>query len=136
MLLLLLSVSLSFFRRRIVLVPTASLICQNFNRKTIHNLFHRIEEHIAKYCGIICDFSRLSGTDPPLFSDILRRCYDIYKKLRFLSALKKSRSPERLSRSLHTGYALLNFSLGCLQRGHFQSSGRSSNATPSCSAGS
>ena len=33
-------------------------------------------------------------------------------------------------------YALLNFSLGCLQRGHFQSSGRSSNATPSCSAGS
>ena len=33
-------------------------------------------------------------------------------------------------------YALLNFSFGCLQRGHFQSSGKSSNATPSCSAGS
>ncbi len=29
-----------------------------------------------------------------------------------------------------------NFSLDCLQRGHFQSSGRSSNETPSCSAGS
>ena len=34
------------------------------------------------------------------------------------------------------GYALLNFSFGFLQRGHFQSSGRFSNATPSCSAGS
>ena len=33
-------------------------------------------------------------------------------------------------------YALLNFSLGCLQRGQCQSSGRSSKATPSCSAGS
>ena len=33
-------------------------------------------------------------------------------------------------------YALLNFSLGCLQRGQRQSSGRSSKATPSCSAGS
>jgi hypothetical protein len=32
-------------------------------------------------------------------------------------------------------YAGLNFSFGCLQRGHFQSSGRSSKATPSCSAG-
>ena len=33
-------------------------------------------------------------------------------------------------------YPLLNLDLGCLQRGHFQSSGRSSKATPSCSAGS
>lgn len=33
-------------------------------------------------------------------------------------------------------YALLNFSFPCLQRGHFQSSGSSSNGTPSCSAGS
>lgn len=33
-------------------------------------------------------------------------------------------------------HALLNFSFDCLQRGHFQSSGRSSKATPSCSAGS
>jgi len=33
-------------------------------------------------------------------------------------------------------YALLNFVFGCLQRGQRQSSGRSSKATPSCSAGS
>ena len=33
-------------------------------------------------------------------------------------------------------YARLNFSFGCLQRGQRQSAGRSSNATPSCSAGS
>ena len=33
-------------------------------------------------------------------------------------------------------YAGLNFSFGCLQRGQRQSSGRSSKATPSCSAGS
>ena len=33
-------------------------------------------------------------------------------------------------------YALLNFSLPCRQRGQRQSSGRSSKATPSCSAGS
>ena len=33
-------------------------------------------------------------------------------------------------------YAGLNLSLGCLQRGQRQSSGRSSKATPSCSAGS
>ena len=33
-------------------------------------------------------------------------------------------------------HALLNFSFGCLQRGQRQSSGRSSNATSSCSAGS
>ncbi len=33
-------------------------------------------------------------------------------------------------------YAWLNFSLGCLQRGQRQSSGKSSKATPSCSAGS
>ena len=33
-------------------------------------------------------------------------------------------------------YALLNFSLPCLHLGHFQSSGRSSNAVPSCSEGS
>ena len=33
-------------------------------------------------------------------------------------------------------YALLNFSLPCLQRGQRQSSGKSSKATPSCSAGS
>ena len=33
-------------------------------------------------------------------------------------------------------YARLNFSFGCLQRGQSQSAGRSSNATPSCSAGS
>ena len=33
-------------------------------------------------------------------------------------------------------YALLNLDFGCLQRGHFQSSGRSSKATPSCSSGS
>lgn len=32
--------------------------------------------------------------------------------------------------------ALLNFSLGCLQRGQRQSSGSWSNGTPSCSAGS
>ena len=31
-------------------------------------------------------------------------------------------------------YALLNFSFPCLHLGHFQSSGRSSKATPSCSA--
>ena len=35
-----------------------------------------------------------------------------------------------------SGYALLNFSFGCLHLGQRQSSGRSSNATPSCSAGS
>ena len=34
------------------------------------------------------------------------------------------------------GQARLNFSLPCLQRGHFQSSGSVSNAAPSCSAGS
>ena len=33
-------------------------------------------------------------------------------------------------------YAGLNFSLPCLHLGHFQSSGRSAKATPSCSAGS
>ena len=33
-------------------------------------------------------------------------------------------------------YALLNLSFPCLHRGHFQSAGRSSKATPSCSAGS
>ena len=33
-------------------------------------------------------------------------------------------------------YAGLNLSFGCLQRGHFQSSGSDSNAVPSCSAGS
>ena len=37
---------------------------------------------------------------------------------------------------LSSFYAGLNLLFGCLQRGHFQSSGRSSNATPSCSAGS
>ena len=37
---------------------------------------------------------------------------------------------------LFSAQALLNFSFGCLQRGHIQSSGRSSNAAPSCSAGS
>lgn len=42
--------------------------------------------------------------------------------------------PPRVDRS--NLYALLNFSFGCLHLTHFQSSGRSSNATPSCSAGS
>lgn len=56
------------------------------------------------------------------------------------SKAKKSskRTPPCCSLSLFTVffYALLNFSFPCLHRGHFQSSGRSSNARPSCSAGS
>ena len=61
----------------------------------------------------------------PTFGSIFKNpkaggfCLGIYRLLAFLSS-----------------YAGLNFSFGCLQRGQRQSSGRSSKATPSCSAGS
>ena len=42
----------------------------------------------------------------------------------------------RIASLILSAQALLNFSFGCLQRGHFQSAGSSSKATPSCSAGS
>ena len=48
----------------------------------------------------------------------------------------KIRANQGHSIVISRNYALLNFSLPCLQRGHFQSSGKSSKATPSCSAGS
>ena len=67
---------------------------------------------------------------------IVLNCRPLIKVLLFSRPTADDNSVEALVLCLIEFYALLNFSLPCLQRGHFQSSGKSSKATPSCSAGS